>query len=294
MKHVPVLQKEILEYLSPKPNENFIDATIGQGGHARLLLEKTMPNGRLLGIDLDYGQIENSQPLAKEFKERITLVHSSYANIKKIVENAKVGPVHGILLDLGFSSWQLESSNKGFSFQKDERLDMRYDVQSNLTAEKIVNEYPESELQKILEDYGQERFARQITREIVVQRNAKRIQSTFQLKEIIEKAVPRKFQHGKIHCATKTFQALRIAVNQELDSLVTFLPDAVSVLPPGARLAVISFHSLEDRIVKNFFKGKAKEGTITILTPKPVVAGQEEVLANPRARSAKLRAIIKI
>ena len=294
MKHVPVLQKEILEYLSPKPNENFIDATIGQGGHARLLLEKTMPNGRLLGIDLDYGQIENSQPLAKEFKERITLVHSSYANIKKIVENAKVSPVNGILLDLGFSSWQLESSNKGFSFQKDERLDMRYDVQSNLTAEKIVNEYPESELQKILEDYGQERFARQITREIVVQRNAKRIQSTFQLKEIIEKAVPRKFQHGKIHCATKTFQALRIAVNQELDSLVTFLPDAVSVLPPGARLAVISFHSLEDRIVKNFFKGKAKEGTITILTPKPVVAGQEEVLANPRARSAKLRAIIKI
>ncbi len=293
MAHIPVLTKEVLEYLDPKSDENFIDGTVGQAGHTLLLLEKNGQKGKVLGIDLDAGQIENAKAKTARYKERVILVHDSYANLKEIVKKNDIRPVSGILLDLGFSSWQLENSTKGFSFQKDEMLDMRYDLQNTLTAEKIVNEYPEDSIKNILKEYGEEKFAKQIAAKIVKQRAVKRIQSTFQLKEIIESAVPAKFQRGRIHCATRSFQALRIAVNDELQSLAKALPDALSVLSSQGRLVVISFHSLEDRIVKNFFKEKAQEGIVTILTKKPVVASDGEVSQNPRARSAKLRAIIK-
>ncbi|OGZ73755.1 MAG: 16S rRNA (cytosine(1402)-N(4))-methyltransferase [Candidatus Staskawiczbacteria bacterium RIFCSPLOWO2_01_FULL_38_12b] len=293
MTHIPVLTKEVLEYLDPKPNENMIDATIGEAGHALLLLEKTKPDGRVLGIDLDAKQIEHAKIQTGNFSKRVVLVNDSYANIKEIVQKNNVKPIFGILLDLGYSSWQIEQSTKGFSFKKDEILDMRYDLQDSLTAQKIVNEYPEREIIKILQEYGQERFAKQIAGKITEQRNIKRIQTTFQLKEIIEHAVPKKFQYGRIHCVTKSFQALRIAVNRELDNLASALPSVISVLSPGGRLVVISFHSLEDRMVKHFFKNKEKEGVIKILTPKPISAGQQEILENPRSRSAKLRAIIK-
>jgi 16S rRNA (cytosine1402-N4)-methyltransferase len=294
MIHTPVLKKEVLEYLNPKSDENFIDGTVGQGGHARSLLKKTGPSGLLLGLDLDAGQIENSSTGLKDFNKRVILVNDSYANVSDVVERLHFYPVNGMLLDLGYSSWQLENSQKGFSFLKDEVLDMRYSLQDMVTAEKIVNEYSEDEIKKILQEYGQERFARQIARAIVRQRKMKKIETTFELNETIAKAIPGKFQHGKIHYATKSFQALRIATNHELENVETFLPKAVSLLPAQGRLVVISFHSLEDRIIKNFFKTKEREGIVTILTKKPIIASSQEVMENPRARSAKLRALIKI
>ena len=289
--HIPVLQKEVLQYLDPKPSENFIDATVGEGGHAISILEKNGPEGKLLGIDLDSQQVNSSKNYLSDFEKRIILVNDSYVNLKEIVERENFKSVHGILLDLGMSSWQLEKSGKGFSFLKDEALDMRYSLQNTLTAEKVINEYPEKEIEKILIEYGEEKFARQITMKIVQERTKKEIKSTFELRDIIKKATSNR--RGNIHLATRTFQALRIEVNGELANVKKVLPQAIAVLAPGGRLAVISFHSLEDRIVKNFFKGESEKGIVKVLTKKPIVAGYDEVVANPRARSAKLRAIVK-
>jgi len=289
--HIPVLQKEVLQYLDPKPSENFIDATVGEGGHAISILEKNGPEGKLLGIDLDSQQVNSSKNYLSDFEKRIILVNDSYVNLKEIVERENFKSVHGILLDLGMSSWQLEKSGKGFSFLKDEALDMRYSLQNTLTAEKVINEYPEKEIEKILIEYGEEKFARQIAMKIVQERTKKEIKSTFELRDIIKKATSNR--RGNIHLATRTFQALRIEVNGELANVKKVLPQAIAVLAPGGRLAVISFHSLEDRIVKNFFKGESEKGIVKVLTKKPIVAGYDEVVANPRARSAKLRAIVK-
>ena len=292
MLHIPVLTKEVLELLDPKENENFIDCTVGQGGHTTLILEKNKPNGKVLGIDIDPDQIKNCKLKNKD--SRLILVNDSYTNLQKIVEENNFGPVNGILLDLGMSSWQLEGTTKGFSFQKNEDLDMRYNTAQTLTAKIIVNEYSKEDLEKILKEYGEERFARKIAEKIIEERNRKEIESTLQLVEIIKKAIPSRFGYSKIHCATRTFQALRIAVNDELENLKTVLPQAVSVLSLGGRMVIISFHSLEDRIVKNFFKEKEKEGEIKILTKKPIMAEERESILNPRSRSAKLRAIIKL
>ena len=303
MVHVPVLTKEVLELLNPGQNKNFVDCTIGEGGHTILILEKNKPLGKVLGIDLDSGQIENCKLTIKD--QRLILINDSYINIKEIIEKINFGPVNGILLDLGYSSWQLEKAMKGFSFQRDEALDMRYNGSQLLTAEKIINEYPEAEIERILQEYGEERFSRQIANKITNHRKIKKIQTTFELKDIIEKAIPARFRQrdariirfsgnsrpGKIHFATRSFQAIRIAVNGELDNLTRFLPEAISVLTSNGRLVVISFHSLEDRIVKNFFKNQLKKGTIKILTKKPIIASKEELLINPKARSAKLRAL---
>ncbi|OGZ69435.1 MAG: 16S rRNA (cytosine(1402)-N(4))-methyltransferase [Candidatus Staskawiczbacteria bacterium RIFCSPHIGHO2_12_FULL_38_11] len=302
MIHKPVLVKEVLEYLDPKPNENFIDGTIGQAGHAIEILKKNGPDGKVLGIDLDASQVENSKLSAIDAKERITLVNDSYANIKEIVEKISFKPVSGILLDLGYSSWHIENSNRGFSFTRNEMLDMRYDLHNTLTAAKIVNEYREDEIEKIIKDFGEEKFARQIAKEITKQRKVKKIESTFDLMDIIASAIPtfaKSKSQGlsawaKAQVGAKTFQALRIAINGELDNLEKFLPQAIEVLDQGGRLVIMSFHSLEDRIVKNFFKNKEKENILKILTKKPIVAGLDEVNSNPRSRSAKLRAAIKI
>jgi len=294
MVHKPVLLKEILQYLDPKPNDNFIDATVGQLGHTLAILEKNKPAGRVLGIDLDCHQIEWAKSAARKYKTRVRLVNDSYIYLKEIAERENFYPVKGILLDLGMSSWHLEGSGRGFSFNKDEVLDMRYDRQNVLTAEAIVNEYSQEEIGRILKDYGSEKFARQIARKIIEQRKIKRIKSTFDLKKIIGRVLSARFGHNRIHFATRTFQALRIAVNGEVDNVRKVLPQALGVLPKGGRLAVISFHSLEDRVVKNFFKEKEKEKIIKILTKKPVTASQNELANNPRARSAKLRVAIKI
>ncbi len=292
--HIPVLQKEVIKYLDPRPNQNFVDATIGEGGHTTAILEKNGPKGKVLGIELDP---ELFQKLKKEclkwkFKQRLVLVNDSYTNLEEIAKRENFKNISGALFDLGMSSWHLEKSKRGFSFLRNESLDMRYNPQKQLlTAEKIVNFWSKFEIEKILRDYGEERFAGRITKEIINHRRQRPIKSTFQLVEIIKKAVPIRYQYRKIHFATRTFQALRIAVNDELENLKKVLPQTLQVLEPEGKVCVISFHSLEDRIVKNFLKEEKK---FKALTKKPLGPSQEEIKFNPRSRSAKLRSAIKL
>ena len=273
--HIPVLRKQVLEYLDPKSNENFIDCTANGGGHTKAIIER---GANVLAIELDR---DIYKELSSLNLDRVITVNDSYVNLKKIVEENNFGPVNGILFDLGMSSKQLEISGRGFTFQKDEPLDMRYDLDGDLTAEQIVNSWSEVDLIEILEKYGEERFARKIVKNIIKNRP---IKTTFDLVRAIGG------KRGKINPATRTFQALRIAVNKELSSLEGVLPEALEVLAPGGRLVVISFHSLEDRITKRFFRSS----NLNILTKKPITGLLEEIKENPRARSAKLRAGIKI
>jgi len=287
MSHIPVLQKEVLEYLSPKPNQNFIDCTIGEAGHTLAILEKNKPEGKVLGIEWD---IELYKNLSKLTINKLSLVNDNFVNLKEIVERERFKPVYGIIFDLGMSSWHLEESGRGFSFLRNEPLDMRFGVQNELTAEEIVNKWKAKDIEKVLEEYGEERFAKRIAKNIVEIRKFKPIETTFQLLDVIKKAVPGWYQHRKIHFATRTLQALRIAVNDELENLKEVLPQALEILMPGGCLVIISFHSLEDRIVKNFFANQK----FKILTKKPITPSEEEIKINPRSRSAKLRAILKI
>jgi len=289
--HIPVLQKEVIQYLDPKPNQNFIDCTIGEGGHSLAITERISPNGRVLGIDWSPELIQELK-----IKNNLVLVCDNFVNLRSVVEKYKFKPIHGILFDLGMSSWHLEESGKGFSFQREEPLDMRYNLQNQLTAEKILNYWSKFEIEKILKEYGEEKFARQIAKVIIEERKIKPIKNTLQIVEIIKKAVPKRYLDQKIHFATRTFQALRITVNDELNNLKKALPQALEILEPKGRLVVISFHSLEDRIVKNFFKQQTMEGLpkIKILTKKPIRPSIEEIKINPRSRSAKLRAAQKL
>ena len=280
--HIPVLKKEVLQYLDPKPNENFIDCTINGGGHTYSILEKTKPNGKVLGIELDKDIFDKINLLKID---RLVLTNDSYVNLKEIVKKSKFASINGILFDLGMSSWHLEESGRGFTFLKDEPLDMRYNVGcQSLTAEEIINNYSQEKIEKILKEYGEEKFAKRITKRIIQHRP---IKNTFQLVEIIKKAVP--IKRTKIHPATRTFQALRIAVNDELNNFKKALFQAVEVLEKDGRIVIISFHSLEDRIAKNFFK----DSNLKVLTKKPIISSQEEIKINRRSRSAKLRAAIK-
>jgi len=293
--HIPVLQKEVLEYLDPKPNENFIDCTIGEGGHTLAILEKNGPKGKVLGIEWDpelYKKLSRSD--LDRLKARLILVNDNFANLEEIAKSQKFRSVSGILFDLGMSSWHLKESGRGFSFLKEEPLDMRYNPQNPLSAEKIVNYWSALEIEKILEIHGEERFSKQIAKYIISFREVKPIKTTSQLVEIIKKATPDWYHRRKIHPATKTFQALRIAVNDELNNLEKALPKALNILKPGGRIVVISFQSLEDRIIKNFLKEKAKENILKILTKKPIKPSLEEIKINPRSRSAKLRAAEKL
>ncbi len=283
--HIPVLQKEVLQYLNPKANENFIDCTIGGAGHTLAILEKTGSEGKVLGIDRDPELLKDIRK-----QKRLILVCDNFSNLKEIVRKNKFTKVHGILFDLGMSSWHLDESGRGFSFQKREPLDMKYNPQTQLTAEKIVNYWSKFDIEKILKEYGEEKFAYQIAEKIIEERKLRPIKNTLQLVEIIRKAVPKRYLHAKLHPATRTFQALRIAVNDELDNLEKALPQAQELLKAGGRIVVISFHSLEDRIVKNFFKSES----LKVLTKKPVVPSIKEIKINPRSRSAKLRAALKI
>lgn len=285
--HRPVLLQEVLRVLNPKEGETFIDATVNGGGHAKAILERIGPSGKVLGIDWDCGLIEK---LKDQKLINLKLICDNYANIKSIVGEHNLGEVSGIIFDLGFSSHHLEEARRGFSFLKNENLDMRYNISENeLTAAKIVNNWPEKAIEDILRQYGEERFARSIARGIARERSEKKVSTTGELVGIISKSVPRAYLKRRIHPATKTFQALRIAVNSELENLEKALKDSVSILKPGGKIAVISFHSLEDRIAKNFFKESVKSGLLNILTKKPLVADWEEKALNSRARSAKLR-----
>jgi len=291
--HIPVLRNEGLDFLDPKANENFIDCTIGEGGHAFAILERILPNGKLLGIDWTKELINGLRVNVGSLNKNLILVCDNFANLKSIVERHDFGPVSGVLFDLGLSSWHLEKSGKGFSFSRDEPLNMRFQ-EGEVTAQDIVNRCPRKELERILKEYGEERFAKKIAEEIVASRKKEPITSTLQLVSLVEKAVPKWYQRRRIHPATKTFQALRIAVNDELNNLKKALPQALEILKPGGRLVVISFHSLEDRIVKNFLKENSRKGLLRILTKKPVRPSVEEVEINPRSRSARLRAAMKI
>ena len=286
--HIPVLLNEVLENLDPQPNQNFIDCTLGFLGHTEAILEKIKPNGKVLGIEWDAEKLKNQESGIKN-QERLKVVNDSYANLKEIVERENFKPIHGILLDIGISSWEVDNSGRGFSFQKDEPLDMRFSQSQGLTAKKIVNEWPEQDLASIFKEYGQERFASNVASNICEVRQRHSIETTFQLIEIIRKSFPRSYKFPKAHFATRIFQALRIAVNSELSNLKKVLPQAIEILEKDGRVGVISFHSLEDAIVKRFFKEQQKNNKIQILTKKPIMPTLDEIKRNPRSRSAKLR-----
>ena len=286
--HIPVLLKEVLEYLDPKPNQNFIDATIGDGGHAREILKLTAPNGKLLGIDRDTDSIIRAKSNFSEFAGRVLFINDSFDNLGEIVQRNKFGLAGGILFDFGMSSSQLENSGRGFSFQRDEILDMRFETKTPITAEDIVNDYSESELQEIFKKWGEESKARQIAHAIVEARKKNRVKTTMELTQIVESI---KRRTGKIHPATLIFQALRLEVNQELVEIEKMLKMVPKILNKGGRAVFISFHSLEDRLIKNWSKNLSKEGIIKILNKKPIIASAEEIKSNPRSRSAKLRVI---
>lgn len=292
--HIPVLQKEVINYLNPKANENFIDCTVNGGGHTTAIMEKMGGKGRVLGIDADPVILKETEKKLEGLKmgSRVTLICDNFSNLKEAVKKARFQKVDGILFDLGLSSWHLEASGRGFTFLKNEPLDMRYNPGSLLSAEKILNFWSEPEIERILRDYGEEKFSREIAVEIVRDRKVSPVKTTFQLIRVLKKAIPYRFQHQKIHFATRTFQAIRIAVNEELESLRKGLAQAAEILDHGGRMVIISFHSLEDRIVKNFLK--ERESELQILTKKPVVPQTEEIRINPRSRSSKLRAAIKI
>ncbi len=297
--HFPVLSKEIIDYLDPKPNENFIDATFGQGGHTLKILERTKPKGKVLAIEIDpelYEKMRKEIRNKKEWKEkreRLILVNSSFTNLKEIVKREKFENIKGILFDLGLSSWHLEESKRGFTFLKNEPLNMRYDGKINeLTAKDILNKWSKKEIERILKEYAQERFAKRISEKIVKERKEKKIETTFQLVQIIKKATPKWYHFKRIHFATRVFLALRIAVNNELENLKRGLEQALEILKSGGKIAVISFHSGEDKIVKNFFK--ENKSKLKILTKKPIVPQKEEIVQNLKSRSAKLRVAIKI
>ncbi len=298
MTHIPVLTEEIIKYLNPRPGENFIDGTGGSGGHTLAILKNIGKEGRVLTVDLDGRALERiKEKITAEnnfLLERLTLVEDNFVNLEKIVRQKNFGPINGILLDLGISSEQLEESGRGFSFMKDEPLDMRFSERQGLSAVEIVNQWSPRELENILKEYGEERFASRITKEIIRIRKIKPILRTGELVRTIALVVPKKYQHGRIHFATRTFQALRIVVNDELENLQKFLPQAVKILKADGRLVIISFHSLEDRIVKRFFREQKQQGRIEILTKKPIQPAPAEIQQNPRSRSAKLRAAIKI
>ncbi|HNY35790.1 MAG TPA: 16S rRNA (cytosine(1402)-N(4))-methyltransferase RsmH [Candidatus Pacearchaeota archaeon] len=287
--HIPVLLKEVIEYLDVKPNGNYIDCTLNGGGHTREILKKNGPDGKVLGIEIDK---EIFEKIEKEKIERLIPVNDSYVNVKKITEEKEFSSVKGILFDIGMSSYHVDEAERGFSFNKDEPLIMNYST--GLTAEKILNEWSEDEIEKILREYGEEKFSKKIAKKIVETRKREKIKSTLQLVNIIKEATPGWYHHGKTNLATRTFQALRIKVNNELDNFRKALPEALSLLEKDGVLVVISFHSLEDRVIKEFLKEKEKNGELKILTKKPIVPEDQEKQLNPRSRSSKLRAAIKI
>jgi 16S rRNA (cytosine1402-N4)-methyltransferase len=305
-KHKPVLLDEVIEFLNPQANQNFVDCTLGGGGHAKAILEKTGPNGILLGLDWDKDAIEKAKVTLKKYNDRVIYANSSYVDIQKVIYDKKIDKVDAILLDLGLSSDQLEGT-RGFSFRLDDALDMRYSQdETELTAEEIVNDYSAGRLEEILKENAEENQAKRIVRAIVESRKKSRIETTKQLAEIIEAEIP---NNARIHPATKTFQALRIEVNNEFDNVAQGLKNCLDILSPDGKLAVISFHSLEDRIVKQYFKQESRECICPIeipicrcnhhsrlksITKKPIMASQDEIRSNPRSRSAKLRIIQKL
>jgi 16S rRNA (cytosine1402-N4)-methyltransferase len=302
--HQAVLLQEVIEALQPHPGGIYLDATVGAGGHATALLQASAPDGQLFGLDQDKSALEIAEHQLAQFGHRVHLFHANFDRLAEVVKTHQIPKADGILLDLGVSSMQLDQPERGFSFQADGPLDMRMDATTGPTAADLVNRLPEDELANLIYRYGEERQSRRIARAIV---KARPIERTVELARIVARASGAgQPSRAKIHPATRTFQALRIATNDELGALERALPQAIECLKRGGRLAVISFHSLEDRIVKNYFKQESQDcicppeqpvctcrhkATIDIITKRPITASLDEIDANPRARSAKLRVV---
>lgn len=307
--HVSVLLQESIEYLAVNPDGVYIDGTLGGGGHSSLICENLSPSGMLIGIDRDFRALDASGERLGKYLCQKKLCHNNFFNVKSVLQDLGVTSVDGAILDLGVSSPQLDDPERGFSYRYDARLDMRMDSTAEMDAYKVVNTYDEAKLADIIFKYGEERYARRIASAIVKERSHAPIETTFQLSEIIKKAFPGSAGFGDKHPSKRTFQAIRIEVNGELEGLGDAVRDFVDVLKPKGRLAIITFHSLEDRIVKNTFADLAKGCTcpkdfpicvcgntpvVKNITGKPVIAGDNEMQDNRRAHSAKLRVIEKI
>jgi 16S rRNA (cytosine1402-N4)-methyltransferase len=305
--HLPVMPGEVVRYLGCRPGGIYVDGTLGGGGHTLEILKATGPDGRVIGIDRDGNTIAAAEMVLEPYTDRVLILRENFKDIKTLLSARGIEKVDGMVLDLGVSSFQLERPERGFSFRFDTRLDMRMDRTQELTAYELVNELPKAELERIIRTYGEERRARQIARAIERARELKPIETTGELARIVLEVVPKR--PGRIHPATKVFQALRIAVNDELENLKLGLGDGIEMLGRGGRMVVISFHSLEDRIVKNFFRDLSKgcvcppglpkcvcgkKPSVRLLTRRVVAATPGEIDANPRARSARLRAIEKL
>ncbi len=301
--HLPVLLHEVLEWLQPVTRGCYIDATLGLGGHAAAILRASAPDGRLLGLDADPQALAIAGRTLAEFGSRVVLAQGRHTELANLARAHGFGAAQGVLFDLGVSSLQLDDAARGFSFREDGPLDMRMGPDGALTADEIVNTWPEGELSRILFEYGEERFARRVARAICA---ARPLHGTRALADLVARAVP---TVQRIHPATRTFQALRIAVNDELGSLMAALPQAAALLAPGGRLVTIAFHSLEDRIAKQYLAREARDcicppglpacvcghhATLAPLTRKPVRPGEQEIAANPRSRSARLRAAARL
>ena len=308
-RHVSAMLSEAVAALNCRPGGIYVDGTLGGGGHAEAICNKIAPDGILIGIDQDRAAIDHAHKVLASYAAHVHLFHGNYVQMPAYLSQLGIGTVDGIMLDLGLSQYQIEASGRGFSFQTDEPLDMRMDERNPMRAQDIINHYPEDELHRIFRQYGEERYARRIAHAIVKARNEGPIRTTGQLAGLIRRAIPAAAARQKIHPATRIFMALRIAVNQELESLEKFLAFFMDVLSVGGRLCVLSFHSLEDRLVKQRFKYLAKGCTCPPVYPKCICSGrpavrlihkkvlrptQQEVILNPMARSTRLRAVEKL
>lgn len=303
--HHSVLPTEVLQYLAPQAGGVYLDGTLGGGGHSELILEASGPDGQLYGIDRDTSALQSASARLARFGNRFHPLHGTFGDMVDLLAAQGVRAVDGVVLDLGVSSPQLDRAERGFSFRAEGPLDMRMDPSRGETAAELVNSLSERELEQAIKEYGEERWARKIAQRIVAARQEQPFETTLQLAELVERTIPRRFQEDRIHPATRTFQALRILVNGELDQVTRGLEAAIGLLRPGGRLVVISFHSLEDRIVKQGLRDAAtgcrcprqlpqcvcgQLPLVRVMTSRPVTAGVAELAANPRSRSAKLRA----
>ena len=289
--HQPIMVDEVLELLRPRPGAIIVDGTVGTGGHSMAIAPRLLPDGALIAIDRDAEALNQARQRLVEFESTVRVVHDNYRNLPETLAQLGYARVDGIVVDLGMSSWQVNDPQRGFSFSHDGPLDMRMDRTQTLSAEALVNDSSSQDLEHIVATLGEERFAARIAQRIVQERRISPITTTAQLASIIARAVPGRARHGRLHVATRTFQALRMAVNDELGALEAWLHILPGLLNPGGRVVVLAFHSLEDRLVKQSMIHGFREGIWHLLTKKPLRAGAEEIARNPRARSAKLRAV---